>query len=147
MTVQRVAPAYHSQGCSISETRGSGRVTAFAFVCQSPAAQNLACQPFIAVKHGPLRRQNFQISLQNLFGSYMVVVILTQAQRAQAIEVEQSLHGFDVLNGVVIQLAAQLKEQERRRENPRQYQNAGQHKNVPERQAASDAPHAKSSRK
>ena len=44
----------------------------------------------------------------------MIVIILVQVERSARVEVEQSLHGLDVLDRVMIQLAAQLQKQEGR---------------------------------
>ena len=115
-----MAAAHHSDRRAVGQACGSRRVTAFAFAGKEIAAQRLAGQSLIAIEHRALRGQNFQKSFEHLLRCRMIVIILAQVEPSAGIEVQQSLDCFDVLDRVVVQLAAQLQKQKRRRENPGQ---------------------------
>ena len=65
----------------------------------------------------------------------MIVIVYAHDQPSAGIEVKKPFHGLDVLNRVMVQLAAQLKKQKRSSNTPGQQKQPRQDDNVPESQA------------
>ena len=147
MSIERMHPADHAHAGSIRERSDRTEYPPTPSPAKGGPPSSRFPRRSLRKSTRAVGRKHFQEAIDHFFRFGMVVVVLAHLQLAAGREVEQTLHGFDFLNGEMIELAAQLPEQQRAGRAPGENQQPGQHRHVPQRQAhAQDASAAAGSR-
>jgi hypothetical protein len=95
--------------CSVGQAFGSGREPVLAFSGHWIAPQAALAETVVVIDDSAIGAANFQKTFQEQLRVGMIVIILVKQQMASGVEVEQSFHRLHVFDGVMIQLASQLK--------------------------------------